>query len=313
MSQHEPHEPGEGGQDRQGQPGRIPLPRDAGALLSRLRRDGWGSNLRTRLLAGVPALLLLLALLAVAPVVLLALVVTAAGVWGYYEYLGMLQRGGGVALPRGALLAGAALVGLGAATGQPQAMHAMLFVALLLAVWAVMFHTHARSPEGLEITGSALAGLMLIPWFVNHLTLLLWLPEGRGLVAFLILALVANDTLAYLVGSLLGRTPLVPAISPRKTLEGAFGGLLGGLLAGLAAHAWLGGPQGFSLAWLLVLGLLLAAAGQAGDLIESKLKRLTGMDESGTFLPGHGGLLDRMDAFLLATPLFYYLLLAAHY
>lgn len=114
----------------------------------------------------------------------------------------------------------------------------------------------------------------------------------------LILCIWMNDTMAYLVGSFIGRTPF-SAISPKKTWEGTTGGALLTMIgAGLAA--WLIPSQ--SMAAYLGLALCAALAGTAGDLLESKLKRLAGVKDSGTLMPGHGGALDRFDSLLVATP-----------
>jgi phosphatidate cytidylyltransferase len=165
------------------------------------------------------------------------------------------------------------------------------------------------SDEGVSLAGTALLGVILVPWMLNHVSLIHRLPGGGGYVAMLVTIVTLNDTLAYLVGSLLGSRPLMPAISPHKTVEGAVAGLGGGVAGGLIGYFWLlpfeSGPGFFE---ALLMGGVLAAFAQAGDLLESKLKRLVGADESGSFLPGHGGLLDRVDAYLLSAPLLYYYL-----
>lgn len=129
-----------------------------------------------------------------------------------------------------------------------------------------------------------------------------------------VLALVwTNDSAAYLVGRAIGRRPFFPSVSPKKTLEGALGGLLacgllGAALPRLAAGAALL-PEGRSLApgQGLFLGLLVAALGSAGDLAESFLKRQAGVKDSGSLIPGHGGILDRVDSLIWVVPAAYYL------
>jgi phosphatidate cytidylyltransferase len=133
---------------------------------------------------------------------------------------------------------------------------------------------------------------------------LLWgRPGGADLLAFLMLTTWAGDTGAFYAGRTLGRHPLAPAISPKKTLEGAAGGLALAALTAIVAGSWLlphlahwaaGG-----------LGILLAVAGMAGDLCESALKRGAGAKDSGALIPGHGGLLDRLDSLLFAGPVLY--------
>lgn len=114
----------------------------------------------------------------------------------------------------------------------------------------------------------------------------------------LILCIWMNDTMAYLVGSFIGKTPF-SKISPKKTWEGTAGGALL-TIAGAAIAAWL--IPGQSMAAYIGIALCAAVAGTAGDLLESKLKRLAGVKDSGTMMPGHGGALDRFDSLLVATP-----------
>ncbi len=114
----------------------------------------------------------------------------------------------------------------------------------------------------------------------------------------LILSIWINDTMAYLVGSLIGKTPL-SKISPKKTWEGT----IGGAMLCILVMALLGYLNGFSrvIDWVAIAAIV-AVAGNAGDLLESKLKRMAVVKDSGSFMPGHGGFLDRFDSLLLATP-----------
>lgn len=269
----------------------------------------WWRNFATRALVGVPTLIVVLAIIAVAPARLVALVVAVVGVYGIFEYTRLVASGAGTRLPMGPMLFAGSAIGVGGVIGTAVALNAGLFVGVAILLWVIWFSGPAGGGDGLRDAGLALAGLLVVPWLLNHLGLLVQLPGGRGFLAFVIVAATFSDTLAYLVGTFLGNWPLMPAVSPRKTVEGAVGGVIGGALGGLVATAWMGGhPPAFSLLSLVLLGGLLAVAAQAGDLLESKLKRLTHADDSGNFLPGHGGLLDRVDAYLLAAPLSFYLL-----
>jgi phosphatidate cytidylyltransferase len=126
---------------------------------------------------------------------------------------------------------------------------------------------------------------------------------GREAVLLVILAVAVSDTSQYYTGRLLGRTPLAPAVSPKKTVEGAIGGLAGAVLAlAIAGHWWL--PQ-VGLAGRVGLGLAVAIVGIVGDLFESLLKRSVGVKDASAAIPGHGGVLDRIDALLFAAPVFY--------
>jgi phosphatidate cytidylyltransferase len=128
------------------------------------------------------------------------------------------------------------------------------------------------------------------------------LGAERAWILALVLVVWAFDTFAYLVGRRFGRNPFMAHISPSKTMEGVAGGavaaaIVGAVLVALLGHSWLAG---------LGFGLVVGAAAQAGDLAESMLKRAAGAKESGTLIPGHGGLLDRVDSFLFAAPVAFF-------
>ena len=124
--------------------------------------------------------------------------------------------------------------------------------------------------------------------------------QGRNLVLLLFLVIWADDTFAYLVGRTFGRKLLFPSISPKKTLEGSVAGLVGSLLVawGFARLFW----QTASLKTVILLAGLVALFGQIGDLAESAMKRSANLKDSGSVLPGHGGLLDRVDSLLFGAP-----------
>ncbi len=129
---------------------------------------------------------------------------------------------------------------------------------------------------------------------------------GREAALLLLAAVIVSDTAQYYTGSLVGRTPLAPAISPKKTLEGAIGGLVAGTATFvLAGHWWL---PAVGAGWRVGLGLVVVALGILGDLFESLLKRSAGVKDSSGLVPGHGGMLDRIDALLFAAPGYFVLL-----
>ena len=129
---------------------------------------------------------------------------------------------------------------------------------------------------------------------------------GRETVVLLLLTIVVSDSAQYFTGRLLGRHSLSPVISPKKTLEGALGGfVIAPAVMALVARWWL--PDR-STGWVLLVGLVLVGFGIAGDLFESLLKRSAGVKDSSALIPGHGGVLDRIDAMLFAAPVFYVLL-----
>jgi phosphatidate cytidylyltransferase len=129
-------------------------------------------------------------------------------------------------------------------------------------------------------------------------------PDGIQWIFFILLVLWMGDTGAYIVGSMVGRIKLYPAVSPNKTIEGALAGLLFSVVAGLACKKIFLPPISMTHCILLTAGI--ALFGQLGDLCESVFKREKGFKDSGTILPGHGGILDRIDSLLFAAPFLYY-------
>ncbi|GAA0530670.1 phosphatidate cytidylyltransferase [Chitinophaga japonensis] len=127
------------------------------------------------------------------------------------------------------------------------------------------------------------------------------MQPGWMIPLLLICFIWINDTMAYIIGSLIGRTPFFPAISPKKTTEGSVGGMVLAIaVAGIFGYYW--GRQWLDLQHWLALAGIAAVFGTAGDLLESKLKRMAGVKDSGNIMPGHGGFLDRFDSLLLAAP-----------
>ncbi len=126
---------------------------------------------------------------------------------------------------------------------------------------------------------------------------------SREAVLLLLVTVIVSDSAQFYAGSLLGRHRLAPVISPKKTVEGAVGGFIGGVLAiALVGRWWL---PNLSVGWRAGLGVVVVAAGILGDLFESLIKRTAGVKDSSALIPGHGGVLDRIDAFLFAAPAYY--------
>ncbi len=161
-------------------------------------------------------------------------------------------------------------------------------------------------------TAAAVFGVIYVPVMLSYLYRIRRMPDGFALIWLVFIASWGCDTLAYCVGRLIGRHKMTPELSPKKTWEGAVGGVLGAALLGFlyalafGAHLqFLGSP--------LVATPLLCAAGsivsQIGDLAASAVKRSVGVKDYGNLIPGHGGILDRFDSVIVTAPLVYYLLL----
>ena len=195
----------------------------------------------------------------------------------------------------GILLAGigVVLVGIGALTRlDPREGLAVFATTTFGAMYLGLLGFVARlGATGAPIDGAAILG---------------WLGPDRAWIVTVVLVVWAYDTAAYLVGRRIGRRPFMHHISPSKTLEGVAGGLVAAAIVGAVLLFALGRPV---LAGA-VLGLIVGAAAQAGDLVESMLKRAAGAKESGRLIPGHGGMLDRVDSFLFAAPVAYFYVVA---
>ena len=149
-----------------------------------------------------------------------------------------------------------------------------------------------------------LFGILYIGYTLGHFLRLRNQHDGALLVLFVLLVTWAGDTAAYYVGKTWGSRPLAPRLSPNKTIEGFLGGLVVAPLIAWIGHLWF--LPAVTPVDCLILGLLFTVLGLLGDLSESALKRQAGVKDSGSLIPGHGGVLDRVDSLLLNAPLFYY-------
>ncbi len=143
-------------------------------------------------------------------------------------------------------------------------------------------------------------GILYVPFLLSHLSLIRGLPHGIQWVFLLLVIVMSGDTAAFYTGSAFGKRKLYPIVSPKKSIEGSIGGLAGSLVGTFVAGATF--FTELSVIDCVVTALLLGSMGQLGDLFESMLKRSFGVKDSGTIIPGHGGLLDRLDSILFAAP-----------
>ncbi|HIW31008.1 MAG TPA: phosphatidate cytidylyltransferase [Candidatus Luteococcus avicola] len=166
-----------------------------------------------------------------------------------------------------------------------------------------------RLREGPEnYVRDAAASLFLVgylPLLGSAVALMMAADDGPARIVTFILCVVASDTGGYIAGVLFGKHKMAPTVSPKKTWEGFAGSVLFGVGIGIACSIWLLG-----VGWYvgLLLGVLLVAVGTAGDLVESMIKRDAGIKDMSSFLPGHGGIMDRLDSLLVAAPVAWALL-----
>lgn len=274
----------------------VPLPRRAEqAVPSR------GGALVRRLLSTLVLLPLFVWMVVEGPVWLFGAVMVLVGALGQWEFTRMFERAG-VRTFRVLGLVGGSLV---TASFALPVSERVAFTAVLLALLAVGLLRPEAGRPAWEPVAVTLFGVGYVNWLLGYTFWLRDLEEGREWILLLVSVTWLGETAAYLVGSTLGRHKLAPAISPRKTVEGAIAQLVISVLAALGARATF--FPALSLESAAVVGLLLGVVGQAGDLLESAIKRSVGTKDTGRLIPGHGGMLDRVDSLLVTTPvLFYY-------
>jgi len=256
----------------------------------------------TRLLSGLVMILGMLGAIWYAPPALFLLVLGIILVAACIELTDlMLLAGVGVsrvAAIAGALVAGVAVAGPGAKSG-------FLLVGTMLGLLLVVLATRKPAPD---VPAAAAAAVFPVIYLAVPLALAAVIRDawGRDVLLLGLLVVWISDTAQYYVGSTFGRRRLAPTISPKKSVEGAVGGFVAGVAAMVGiGRVWL--PL-VSLPVLAAAGAALVALGIAGDLFESLLKRSANVKDSSALIPGHGGVLDRIDALLFVIPGYYLML-----
>jgi len=182
------------------------------------------------------------------------------------------------------------------------------FLVLMLAILSILF---MATSEDLSSTvskmGMTLFGILFVGFLLAYVSIIRSMVNGRLWVLFLIVTVWAGDISALLIGSLFGRHKLYPKISPKKTFEGLFGSIIGSIIMALAFSLLFfpNTEKRFCIFLAVGLGIL----GQLGDFTESMLKRSAQVKDSGGLIPGHGGMLDRLDSFLFSAPFLHYSLI----
>lgn len=218
-----------------------------------------------------------------------------------YEYAMVLRLGGRPVQWVPTVLVGSAL-GACAAFGGPLGLTLTLGAALVALVEMAM-PTHSLDRAALTLFGAVFAG-----WMPAHLALIRDMrPHGEALLFMTFVTVWCMDTAAYFAGHAFGRHALAPVLSPKKTWEGAFAGFVAALAVCAAFSRWTL-KDALPMPWALGAGALIGVTGQLSDLAESMVKRDAGIKDSGALLPGHGGVFDRFDSFILCAPAAYYFL-----
>ena len=183
----------------------------------------------------------------------------------------------------------------------------LLLAVLTFAVMTVLILNLLRiRKQGLDMSyaGRVILGILYIPLLMAHFILIRQTQSGVLWIFFILVMAFAGDTAAYYIGRRFGKHKLLPEVSPGKTVEGTIG-LVAGSIAGCLLFRLFLFPM-LPVIHAIILGLVGSVVGQLGDLSESALKRTAGVKDSGTMLPGHGGILDRLDCLMFITPFVYY-------
>jgi|SRR6267142_2229816 len=194
-------------------------------------------------------------------------------------------------------------------TGELFTLQLEVIIVILLTMLTLAAATLRGAPFDTIISssGATVLGVLYIALLGGHLVALrTGFPQqlSAHLLSFFFLVVMGADVGAYYVGRALGKHKLAPKISPGKTWEGVAGGFFAGLLMATVSHFWF--FKNLPLKWALPLGAVMTAVGIIGDLTESALKRSAGAKDAAKILPGHGGMLDRLDSLLFNAPLIYY-------
>jgi phosphatidate cytidylyltransferase len=186
-----------------------------------------------------------------------------------------------------------------------------LIITLGVAISLIILLTRRQKQGAFTDWAWTFAGIMYVGWLSSYLVAMRGLQDGKSWVFLAVLATFGSDSAAYFTGRLCGKHKLAPSISPGKTWEGSVGGLFGA--AAVSLLFLLPTPLKLTayLDWwqLILVGLMISIFGQLGDLVESLLKRNTGVKDSGNIFPGHGGMLDRLDSIVFAAIVVYYIVM----
>lgn len=177
----------------------------------------------------------------------------------------------------------------------------LLAIVSLFAGWML---TQNKVEGAIDRVSRSLFGILYVAGLLGFYLLIRYLEDGRYFIFFLFLIVWGGDSAAYYFGKKFGKNPLAPTISPKKTVEGAVAGLAGSVAGGIVAKFWFLADV-LSLPHCLIVSFICGMIGQFGDLTESLIKRNAGVKDSGVIIPGHGGMLDRIDSLLFAGPAFY--------
>ncbi len=251
---------------------------------------------------GVIAVPILIGIVAYGSEGMFTLLITIATLVGMAEYNRMVF-GPGFRWEKAETLVVALLILTAAAAGDRVLLTAVLSFAVMAILMLNLLRIDEEGPDMIRV-GKVITGIMYIPLLMSHFILIRQTSMGVLWIFFILVLAFSGDIAAYYVGRRMGKKKLLPRVSPGKTVEGTIG-LVAGSIAGALLFRQLFFPL-LSAPHAVILGLVGSIVGQLGDLCESALKRAAGVKDSGVMLPGHGGILDRLDCLMFITPFVYY-------
>ncbi|MFA5410534.1 MAG: phosphatidate cytidylyltransferase [Candidatus Omnitrophota bacterium] len=227
---------------------------------------------------------------------------------GLYEFFTMLENKGITAYKYFGILMGTLIPVSIMFSFEPTKKWELFFIVLTLLFLITMLFKRRENYGVIVDISTTIFGILYVSWFFSFLIKIRSFSGGTGLLAAVLLITKLGDIGAYLVGSRFGKTPLIPRISPNKSLEGSLGGLFFSVAGALISRPFfpLFGAEVLTYTHLILMGITLGIIGQLGDLAESLMKRDCGVKDSGVILPGMGGVLDVMDSLLFTAPVFYF-------
>jgi phosphatidate cytidylyltransferase len=255
-----------------------------------------------RWVTGVIAVPILFSVIAYGSEALFALLIIAVSLLGTAEYNRMVF-GPGCIREKCETMGGALLILMAAAAGDIILLAAFLTFAVLAVLMLNLLRAGEEGPEMISV-GKVIMGIFYIPLLMSYFILIRQTPAGALWIFFILVLAFVGDIAAYYVGRGMGKRKLLPLVSPGKTVEGTIG-LFAGSVAGCLIFSHYFFPT-LAAGHAALLGLVGGIAGQLGDLTESALKRSAGVKDSGSLLPGHGGILDRLDCLVFIAPFVYY-------
>ncbi|MCA9401876.1 MAG: phosphatidate cytidylyltransferase [Candidatus Omnitrophica bacterium] len=239
------------------------------------------------------------------------LVLIALTVGGLYEFFYLVKKKGIPIYDYTGIAIGVLIVFSTFMRFQPTRRWELLFIVIVLLMIFIMQFMRKDNTNAIVGISTTLFGVLYVSWFISFLIKIRYLLpgwEGVKLTAFIIIITKCGDIGALLIGSRFGKHPLLPRVSPNKTVEGCLGSFCFSALAALIFRSFLPPTIAFTVWQVLLMGIFFGGLGQLGDMSESLIKRDCNVKDSGKMLPALGGVLDTIDSLLFSAPAFYFLI-----